>query len=495
MILLNIFKAQRKEWIFPILFSFIIVTIFSFSTSWLFDKPLMYDSAVFQLIGKNWSEGRIPYVDLWEMKGPLVFLPSALGYWFMGSKFGVYVIQLFNLTITFFIIQKTFLLEFNRKHSILLTGLSAIYFAVLYESGNTVEEYILPLLSFAFYLLYRYVTNCIEIKEYDLPSEYAFVYGCVLGFSLMSRLTNAISICVAVSVIGIMLIARKRWNNLILSFLWFICGFCVITIPFVVYFYSKDALEEMWYGTFLFGLEYTGNSGFELFSLFGLRHIILRLANCYFLVFSSLMMLKFNPQRKIAGWMWLIISVCTFIMFLRLKPFGHYYIIALPFIPIILIEIHKMWVINKNRWIRNYFLFVMAAFLVLGIIGVVNNANNYLTIFHDYNNKELAVYRRIVEKLPVGYRSSFIAYDCDTEMYLYLDIPPQYPYYTLQSGSINLGPSIKSRIEDCFRDGGAKWLVVYGQPSILLNILNEKYNYMFSEKSTRGGMYYVYSKK
>lgn len=478
------------SWFSSLFLAFVVVTLFSFTTSWLYEKPLMYDSAVFQLIGKNWAEGRVPYKDLWELKGPLVFLPSALGYWFCGSKFGVYVIQLLNLTITLFLIQKIFLLEFSRKKSVLLTGLSAIYFAVLYESGNTVEEYLLPLLSCAFYLLYCYVNNCIRTKEYDLSCGYAFIFGCVLGFSLMSRLTNAISICAAVSVIGIMLIAHKRWSNLVKSSLCFIGGFLVLTIPFVAYFYSKDALEEMWYGTFLYGIEYAGNSGFEIFSLFGLRHIILRLANCYLLLLVSILILIYNPQRKFAGMMWLTISILTTLVFLRLNAFGHYYIITLPFVPIVIIEIHKLWVEIKEEWSLNLLRLVLFLYFVLGIVGISNNLKNYILVFHDY--KEIQVYERITNKLPQDFRSSFIAYDCDPEFYLYFNIPPKYPLYAGQSLLMSYGSSIRSKIEKCFNNGDAKYLVVYGEPELLQSVINRKYNYLFSEKSTRGGNYSVF---
>lgn len=481
------------SWFFSLFLAFVVVTLFSFTTSWLYEKPLMYDSAVFQLIGKNWAEGRVPYKDLWELKGPLVFLPSALGYWFCGSKFGVYVIQLLNLTITLFLIQKIFLLEFSRKKSVLLTGLSAIYFAVLYESGNTVEEYLLPLLSCAFYLLYCYVNNCIRSKEYDLSCGYAFIFGCVLGFSLMSRLTNAISICAAVSVIGIMLIAHKRWSNLVKSSLCFIGGFLVLTIPFIVYFYSKDALEEMWYGTFLFGLEYAGKSGFDIFSLFGPRHIILRLANCYLLLLVSILVLLYNPLRKFAGTMWLAISILTTLMFLRLNAFGHYYIITLPFIPIIINELHIIWKAKSLEWSCSLLRLVVVFYIVLGVIGIANNLKNYFLIFHDY--KELAVYERIVNQLPAGFKSSFIAYDCDPELYLYFNIPPKYPFYAGQSLLMNYGTSIKSKIEKCFNSGDAKYMVVYGEPELLQSVINRKYRFLFSQKGTRGGGYSVYSLK
>ena len=482
-----------KNWTCCLFIAFVVVTLCSFSTSWLFSKPLMYDSAVFQVIGKNWVDGKIPYKDLWELKGPIIFLFNALGYYMFSSKFGVYVIQIFCMTYTLYFILKMFLLEFTRKTSIFLTCLTVFYLAVLYEAGNCVEEYLMPLLTYAFYLLYRYVNKCVDSKEYDFPYYNAFLFGCVLGFSLMSRLTNAISICAAVIVIGVNLIIYKKIRNLIWSFFYFICGFLLLTIPFFLYFYQKDALAEMWYGTFLFGLEYAGSSGFDLFSFFGLRHVSLRLANCYLLIIVSVLVIRCNPQRIFSAIMWLTVSLLTIAVFLQLRPFGHYYIITIPFVPVIFIELNKLMKVNKIVGKFNFVKCVVYVYVLLGTLGIVNNVKNYYTVFSDYN--ELDVFERIVNRLPHDFRTSFIAYDCDTEFYLYFDIPPQYKFFYCQSLMIYEGASIKKRIEDCFYCGNAKYLVVYGYPELLKETIKSKYTFMFSQKSKKGGIYNVYLQK
>lgn len=45
----------------------------STSTSPLYNIPYAGDTAMFQTIGKYWAEGSLPYVDLWDSKGPLIF--------------------------------------------------------------------------------------------------------------------------------------------------------------------------------------------------------------------------------------------------------------------------------------------------------------------------------------------------------------------------------------------------------------------------------------
>lgn len=70
---------KHKSIIFSFLGSTIFLLIFSWSTSPLY---LTYggDSLFFQIIGLGITQGKIPYVDLFDHKGPVPFFMDALGY-------------------------------------------------------------------------------------------------------------------------------------------------------------------------------------------------------------------------------------------------------------------------------------------------------------------------------------------------------------------------------------------------------------------------------
>ena len=44
------------------------------------------DQYIFELTGKMWAEGGVPYVDFWDQKGPLIFLFNMLGWKLTGSS-------------------------------------------------------------------------------------------------------------------------------------------------------------------------------------------------------------------------------------------------------------------------------------------------------------------------------------------------------------------------------------------------------------------------
>lgn len=78
----------------------------STSTSPLYNIPYAGDTAMFQTIGKYWAEGSLPYVDLWDSKGPLIFAVNALGYLLTGQRWGIMIIQVICLFITLIMIDR-----------------------------------------------------------------------------------------------------------------------------------------------------------------------------------------------------------------------------------------------------------------------------------------------------------------------------------------------------------------------------------------------------
>ena len=54
---------------------------------------------MFQTIGKYWAQGDLPYVELFDHKGPMIFLINAAGYYLAG-KIGVFFLQILNVALS-----------------------------------------------------------------------------------------------------------------------------------------------------------------------------------------------------------------------------------------------------------------------------------------------------------------------------------------------------------------------------------------------------------
>ena len=91
----------------PVVFCSFLAFLFGsllLATSFLYENWFPLDSAIFQIIGKGWVEEKIPYVDLWDQKGPLIYFINAFGYWLTGNQTGIFFIEIFMFAWSFFLI-------------------------------------------------------------------------------------------------------------------------------------------------------------------------------------------------------------------------------------------------------------------------------------------------------------------------------------------------------------------------------------------------------
>ena len=129
--------------------AFLGALFFSETTSPLF-SDWGFDSAMFQTIGKYWAEGYLPYVSLFDHKGPIIFLANAVGYALCGRT-GVFMLQVLFLAADEYLAYRLLCERMSARFSLIAALLLPVLLAANWTEGNTTEEYILPLL-FASYL-------------------------------------------------------------------------------------------------------------------------------------------------------------------------------------------------------------------------------------------------------------------------------------------------------------------------------------------------------
>ena len=201
--------------------SLLFITIFSTSTSILGNVP-SFDSSIFQIIGKGWTEGILPYTGLWDHKGPLIFFINAVGFWLCHSNAGIFIIQVVCLTITTYFTLSFYGRYFSDKQSFTYTLASLAFLSICTEGGNSLEEYILPLLMPAFFYMYEWTQRWTNHQDISHHHRYAFLYGLVLAFSFLTRLTNALGICLGALIIAIVLVQHGKYKELLKNILFFL---------------------------------------------------------------------------------------------------------------------------------------------------------------------------------------------------------------------------------------------------------------------------------
>ena len=134
---------------FPLIFipiSFIFTLLYSWSISPLFLGDGI-DSSIFKTIGLGMTQGKLPYVDLFDHKGGLFFMIQALGFAIAPGRWGQFLVQVLFMSATLIILFKTAELFLKQCHAFLATLAALMLYILFMESGNQCETYMLPFTS------------------------------------------------------------------------------------------------------------------------------------------------------------------------------------------------------------------------------------------------------------------------------------------------------------------------------------------------------------
>lgn len=412
------------------------------------------DSYVYLLIGKYWTMGKLPYVDLWDQKGPIIYLINAIGYAMTQSRLGVFCLQIPFMAITLFWVYKIFRTCFNWLWSIIGTFCFVLSLSSLYD-GNMVEEYLLPFLAISLYFQYQWV---LRYSVQDVPKHkprYAFVYGLTFAFCLLTRLTNALGICGGVMVITLVLLYKHAYRNLLQNIVAFICGFAILAIPIFLYFYAHGALGDMWYGTIEYNLHYATNTGKGLFGGFGNTFI-----RTYIDVYSCLaigFLLLWYKNRRMIG-LWMISISCGLLLWLISSfGYGHYGMFGTIYLAIVMLELYQL-VMHVPTLKTKIACSVLICFYAVMVLTKDFATSKVLIGFNRAGGEENV--DKLMKLVPQEDYNKFIAIDASPYCYLQYDIHPCYKYFTCQTFTMAASKEHTARVLKEFNRLEAKWILV-----------------------------------
>ena len=113
------------------------------------------DASIFEYFGYAMSNGEVLYKDLFDHKGPVIFLINYLGYELYG-ELGIKIVYLFCIFMFFYTSTLVSKLFTNERNSIIVLLILYIVFVSIFELGWGIEGYILPLLNYSLYIYIKY---------------------------------------------------------------------------------------------------------------------------------------------------------------------------------------------------------------------------------------------------------------------------------------------------------------------------------------------------
>ena len=203
------------------------------------------DANAFFTVGKCMMHGIIPYKDVFEQKGPLLYLIHGIAYLISKTSFtGVYIVESIAMAVFSICIFKTANLFLNKTLSF-VTAITA--FVILVNSfcffiGDSAEELSLPFMGIGLYFFVKYFKNSLSEK---ISKRCFIIIGFLAGCVAMIKFTVIGFFFGWMALISIhTLFVRKDIKNAFLNAILFICGMLLAFVPWLIYFAANHALKD-----------------------------------------------------------------------------------------------------------------------------------------------------------------------------------------------------------------------------------------------------------
>lgn len=246
-------KSAPVKWL---LYPFLLVLsaavlLFAVENSPLYPINDWVDPNCFLTVGKAILAGKVPYRDIYEQKGPYVYFLHALCALIDGdSFFGVWLAEiaacfLFLLSVCK-ILSLYHISDFRRVAVIASLLCLSVYFSFAMSTGDSVEEFSLPVFSWIVFLTLRRIRRGGSFR----PGEFLFI-GAAAGILFWSKFT----------LVGFFIgwylfflyrtVRKKRYGEIGASVLWIVCGVLAATLPPLFYFAAHGAVGD-WLGAYVY---------------------------------------------------------------------------------------------------------------------------------------------------------------------------------------------------------------------------------------------------
>lgn len=351
---MNATILEKKWMVLLICFatSLVSMALFSISTSPLTPFEGL-DVCVFKQMGGTMLQGKIPYYDLFDHKGPVIYFINALGLSLTSGRIGMFSLVTLNCAFVLFYWYKTALNFTDAISSFLAAGLTLLMYLNVMEEGAMTEDWSLLPLSYSLYL-----ASCKLAKNQDAKLWQYLLVGVFAGMVMMIRANNLALLVCAVLYLSYRLIVEKKCRELFLAYLMMALGCVMILFICTAFFYFKYGfigVEQMIYGTLLFNLEYSSwNSYYDFFISSMVNH-------AYFLAAIVLVFLAYtnNKVEKSRKEFTLFVILCFLLCLMTMgrTAFRHYLITVVP-----LYALSSSYALKKS--VKSYTIFIAVTILI-----------------------------------------------------------------------------------------------------------------------------------
>lgn len=455
--------------VFFVIFSLIFLSIYSCCTSIFYKNYVDIDGSTFQVIGKSWLNGHLPYRDVFDHKAPIIYFINMIGFFIgQGSNAGIMFLQIVSMTFTTYGLFKINSIKIKNKiiNIFVVIFITSIWLILGYETGNKTEEWCMPFLVYSLYFSLKFFDNYYNTKLIVLDKYVSLFFGLTSGFCLMMKFTNIIPVMPFIAIIYVLFFINKKYNELVKHILWFLLGIVIMSLPFFIYFFANGIFSDFIYCSFSFQYKYL--KMLEQIQDYNIN--ILSFLRYYFplwLIIPISIKYIINKRYLYVTALILVFLLESYVLYFSLR--GTYYVAIL--MPIFAIALNEMFDFLSKKRID------MALLIVLPLAFITIFLYRYNNINFEYSNDPYII--DILDKVD---SESLVCYDLKVGTTNYIELfckkktAPVYKYYFQQS-FFSRDKDEAMKIHNIYQNGNAEYILVFNRlnPQTIDNILNTRY--------------------
>ncbi len=473
-------KIFNKKSILIALYAFLIAFLtlmLASKNSFLYPFNDWVDANAFFTVGKSMFHGIVPYKDLFEQKGPLLYFIYGIASIISFKSFlGVFILEVLFWTVALIYLYKILKLFLSTRVSLLILPIfmSLIVTTRAFTHGGSAEEFCVP---FFFITLYYFIKH-FKVKE--LTKKEMLLNGIIAGLVLLIKYTLLGFWFGFTLAIFIDYIMQKDYKKAIIYPLVLLLGMFIPFTIFIIYFAINHAVGDFFYNYFWVNITAYGGEKINIFTrinnmLVGLFGAFYNNMVCY-IALLCVPILIWKLDLKLRGKVLLLVTLFITIIgvYVGLKFYRYYLLFILFFLGIGLLCLFNLLnkYINKlNKW---YYPLIVVVVLISGFNAYYNSNNK---AYFEIKKEDLFQYKfaNIIsaEENPSIVNMGFL----DSGTYTLAGIYPSTYFFQKQNIKYEYFPDILDSFEEYIKNKETMFIVYYTLWDEKL--LKEKEPYLF----------------
>lgn len=475
---------MKKNIIVCLLFlPILLLAAFCYETN-PFTDSAFGDPTWFAYIARMWLKGHVPFLEYFDHKGPMIFFLNMLGLAITDSTYiGIWLIEMLFLAFSIKVVY-SYVNEFCGKiEAVVTAAFVTACMLKLTSPCDSIESFAYPIVT---YCLIRFVTilkRGSHVTRFD-----AFAFGLAfMGLFLLKANLVSVAFVIAAFYLQDWYQSREPKRFFVNSGLTFL-GMLTLFVPFVTYFYCKDALYDLWYCAIEYNLSYASNTA----TFNKLLWAVLALN-----IINLAMMAMHSFDRKVLAYNQLFLFI-TGLTLWQCPTYDHYYVLIVPGLVPMMVE--AFGAMKNMIWIKLAILTFLYCFsgCVLGIkvlttnldvSGYLNNLKGGGTLASIVDYKEGQQFFETHKFLDLIENKNSVLCFGRFGLYEYLKVTTKFKYFLHTTGE--LAEHIREASKNNLKSRNDRYVIAYkedvaGEWQTILadgyKLLDESENFLLFER-------------